>query len=569
MQNEKIQHNLIENLENQTNFLLSAALYKCGNLDEAQDLTQDTLLAALDYLSRGNKINDMRGWLLTVLNRKFYQKLRRKYQIATVTVGTFGEDFDMPDDKDCFEHIGQTDEAVQVRKAVAYLSGLHREVIIRYYMNGESVYAIANALNIPQGTVKSRLSAGREQIKKELSIMENYEKQSYEPIKMWVSNSGNMGIDGEPMSLVNDDLIVQNLLWLAYNEPVTETELAKAIGIPTAYVEPIVKKLVDGELMVRTGNKVYTDFMISTVEDKNKYIPAEKQFIEDNNDLFFKSLKPGLEKIRNSEYYARFNEHQRNALELYVMTECISTYDAFSEIYNAEQIFKDRPNGGKWIAFGNVFKPGETVGEIRKYSIAGRRWTRLENYFDSKEIMFYVYDLEGFPIKRYLFQENEELNVNNFYEKEDNILKLLYMVESGTNPERTGFNTELLKKIPWLVKCGIMRYESDGKPALDIPVMSIKEWQSFEEIMWEISNNFKNDIKEPLTEFLKDKKQEIPKHLTSVPLQKQYLWACDIFTMAAIRIALKQGIIKQEYDYDDNSAPNTRFPYSMIFIMDK
>ena len=51
--------------------LLSAALNKCGNLEDAQDLTQDTLLAALTYLSNGNPINDIRGWLLTVLNRKF------------------------------------------------------------------------------------------------------------------------------------------------------------------------------------------------------------------------------------------------------------------------------------------------------------------------------------------------------------------------------------------------------------------------------------------------------------------------------------------------------------------
>jgi len=143
------------------------------------------------------------------------------------------------------------------------------------------------------------------------------------------------------------------------------------------------------------------------------------------------------------------------------------------------------------------------------------------------------------------------------------------MVESGTNPDGTGFNTELFKKIPWLVQCGILRYENDDKPALDIPLMSKTEWNSFQEIIWDIKTNFKNDIKEPLTSFLKGKKQEIPKHLTSVPLQKQYLWSCNIFTMAAIRIALKQGILTAEYDYDEDSNHDNRFPYTMIFVLDK
>ena len=551
----------IENLENHTNFLLSAALYKCGNLEDAQDLTQDTLLAALNYIANGNIINDMRGWFLTVLNRKFYQKLRKKYQIPTITIG---EDFDMADDSDCFEKIIQTDEAGQIRKAVAYLSKLHREVIVRFYMNGESVEKIALALDIPQGTVKSRLSAGREQIKKELNNnMENYEKQSYEPINLHISNSGRCSIYGEPYTLVKNDLIVQNLLYLAYNEPVTETELAKAIGIPTAYIEPIIKKLVDGELMKRIGNKVYTDFMIYTVDDMTKHITAQKKFLEENQDLFLNPLIEGLEKLRQSDYYKRFTEHQRNALELYVMADSGGVYGAFSDIYNAEQIFPDRPNGGQWIASGNVYRPGETSGELYNYGVAGRRWSALNDYFDSKQIVFFVYDFEGFHIKRY-YSGGGESNI-----EDDDLLKLLYIIESGTNPEKTGFNAELLKSIPWLVQCGILKYGDDGKPALDIPVMSMQEWNSLQYIISDISQKSKNGLIAPLTEFLKDKKKEIPKHLTSVPLLKQFMWSCNVFGMAATRLALKKGIINGwDYDNKNESGVNGTFPYSMVFVKD-
>lgn len=37
----------MERIEDQMEFLLSAALYRCGNIADAEDLTQETLLAAL------------------------------------------------------------------------------------------------------------------------------------------------------------------------------------------------------------------------------------------------------------------------------------------------------------------------------------------------------------------------------------------------------------------------------------------------------------------------------------------------------------------------------------------
>ena len=69
-----------EVLEEQIEFLLSAALGKCGDPYEAEDLTQDTLLAALIFLSKGKEIRDLRGWLLTVLNNKWNDRLRKKYR---------------------------------------------------------------------------------------------------------------------------------------------------------------------------------------------------------------------------------------------------------------------------------------------------------------------------------------------------------------------------------------------------------------------------------------------------------------------------------------------------------
>ena len=43
-------------IENQIEFLLGQALVKCGNVQDAEDLCQDVLLAACAYLSKGKTI---------------------------------------------------------------------------------------------------------------------------------------------------------------------------------------------------------------------------------------------------------------------------------------------------------------------------------------------------------------------------------------------------------------------------------------------------------------------------------------------------------------------------------
>lgn len=247
-------------LEQHLDFLLSAALRQCGNLTDAEDLASDTVLAVLTYLDRGGEIANMRAFLATVMRRTFYGKLRRKYRFLTVSIEDHPEVYSLTDEED-----SARDEDYQyMMEELVYLSASYREVLVRYYFYGQRVEEIAEALAIPAGTVKSRLAMGRERIRKGMnSKMQSYQEQSYAPKRLHVWHSENSGFNGEPVSLVNNDLIVQNLLILAYAAPITVSDLSKAIGIAAAFVEPIVNNLVDHELMKRVGNRVYTDFLIN------------------------------------------------------------------------------------------------------------------------------------------------------------------------------------------------------------------------------------------------------------------------------------------------------------------
>jgi len=89
----------INNITECADFLFGPALYKCGNTADAQDLVQDTLLAAL---SAKKPISDPKAWLTAVLNRKYYGLLRRKYNKPAVSYELIG---DIPENGEVYDNI--------------------------------------------------------------------------------------------------------------------------------------------------------------------------------------------------------------------------------------------------------------------------------------------------------------------------------------------------------------------------------------------------------------------------------------------------------------------------------
>ena len=102
------------------------------------------------------------------------------------------ENVDIAEDED--EGYLTSEEASKVRKELNHLGFIAREVLIRYYFGNQGVADIAEGLGIPEGTVKSRLSAGRGQIKKGLGKIFSILEQ--EILKLQSFRSGRTAADG-------------------------------------------------------------------------------------------------------------------------------------------------------------------------------------------------------------------------------------------------------------------------------------------------------------------------------------------------------------------------------------
>jgi RNA polymerase sigma-70 factor (ECF subfamily) len=69
------------------------------------------------------------------------------------------------------QYIAEQDEEAQyIQRAVAALPLAQRVVVVLYYVNDLPLQEIAEILNIPEGTVKSRLHYGRQALKRGLGL---------------------------------------------------------------------------------------------------------------------------------------------------------------------------------------------------------------------------------------------------------------------------------------------------------------------------------------------------------------------------------------------------------------
>ena len=528
-------------LEKYVDYFLKIAIQKCGNLDEAQDLCQEVMLAALQYLRSGKEINDIKAWLSGVMNRKFYDTLRRKYKLPTVSI----DDAALVAADDEIEAVTDVDEAEELRRQIAFLSRIYREVIVRHYLNGESVDNISKALAVPIGTVKSRLSGGRTQIKKGFDDMENFTKHSYEPQILYVGISGIQGLNGEPYCYTDNNLIAQNLLILAYDKPVTESELAKAIGIPTAYIESIIETLVSAELMKRVGNKIYTDFIIYSHDDVANSIEPQRKLINDNFDVFWKPLQTGLEKLKTTPFYAELSARKKQKMEYYFLMHTMSQcfFDTGGRIYGREH-HPERPNGGKWVGMGYSHPQNYDRDnyEPHKYYWSGERTNELHNTLGAKKLIFKVFDT---PLEK---QRYYSKSYQNHSLNDDKTAQMLYIINEGINPSDTGVDLLYFENIPYLAECGVL-YIENGKPQVDIPILKNEEYGELRKITAGVREEFIPSALGLFTDHLKGAKAKLPSHLTSVPEQKQYLEAMSCLHMFVIFRAKEEGYIMNEVDY--------------------
>lgn len=518
--------------------LMRLAVSKCNSQADAEDLVGDTMLAAFVYVHKGGKIHHLKTWLANTLYHKYNDKLRKKYR-SPVTV-YFDEGMDIPEE-DNDEYLA-SEEASKVRKELNHLAYITREVLVRFYYGNQSVADIAEGLDIPEGTVKSRLSAGRSQMKKGLEAMETGE--NYLPGELYLSFGGSEGFKGEPMSLVEGDLIAKNLLILAYEKPLTISGLSRAIGIPAAYIEPIVKKLVDGELMVQTeGNKLYSDFIITRPQDVLKGFQPQLDFAHRHFDTVWDILRRMSDRISGLSCVQGMSIVEKTILERYAVLKALQDFQHFGTGRIEAPVFPKRKDGGWWLAQAVALDAGyntKEYQEAQEYAIqGGHRTSEAIAVGRTKRIRLYEFDttLWDSPCR---YGGAYELYFKY-------IIPMLWHIYDDIPLEASDIPNEFISYMPTLEAVGLIGYSKD-KPYVKIPVMEKTSYQEVCALVQTAVEEIKAAIGDEFTAFIMPMKAWIPKHLTSVPELYRYHDAAKYFVMAIVREAYGKGLHLKNVD---------------------
>jgi RNA polymerase sigma-70 factor (ECF subfamily) len=148
----------------------------CHDTVLAEDLVQETYAKALKNRSQLKEISKLKPWLMRILANLHVDYLRSK-QLTEPYEDVHQITENNPDS------IASRDESVQiVRDAIAQLNDTHRKIITLVDITEFTYAEVAEILEIPVGTVMSRLSRARDHLKKILNDIDNpKEKLSSSP----------------------------------------------------------------------------------------------------------------------------------------------------------------------------------------------------------------------------------------------------------------------------------------------------------------------------------------------------------------------------------------------------
>ncbi len=137
----------------------------CGDAQIAEDAAQETFIQAWLHLSSYRPQTSLRSWLYRIAVNAATDMLRKEKRILPNAL----EDLHLQDPQPGPEALlSQAERTALVQKAILALPEASRVVLVLREYEGRSYHEIANSLNIPVGTVMSRLNYARKTLKDKL-----------------------------------------------------------------------------------------------------------------------------------------------------------------------------------------------------------------------------------------------------------------------------------------------------------------------------------------------------------------------------------------------------------------
>lgn len=368
--------------------LYGFALNKTGNPDEAEELSARIIAEVYEVLVKRENIVNPNGYIYKIAHNVWTRYIGRKSSSRCYEAygGFDGTDSfeNIPDERDFAEEFQKTEQYGLVRREIAYLSKVQREIVVRHYYHGEKVKAIAADMAIPEGTVKWHLSCTRKELMMNMEKIRTIGTLGVQPIRFSsMGHSGHPGTKGDTADFLAK-VITQNIAYAAYHKPRTINEIAEELGVNPIFVEDEVAVLDEYGYMDKLENGKYRtniNIIIPSEETDAIYREITKKYTELFAEKFF---IPYLESVKEIPDFLTVPDNDLNVLK-WSMVPFLSHKLATAEISDDKYSVK-RKDGGDFVANAVLdvpIKSSENSEKENIYWACGDMWRNSQDSANS------------------------------------------------------------------------------------------------------------------------------------------------------------------------------------------
>ena len=155
------------------------ALRLCRDRDTAEDITQQTFLAVWESISSFQGRSKFSTWVFAIAYRQYLTV--RRWEMRSPDTVPLQEWHQADDAPDPGEAVVEADQRNRLRRAVHALPDPYREVVCLVHLEGLTCREAADVLQVPIGTVKSRINGALRILRERLRESEVLGNEEREP----------------------------------------------------------------------------------------------------------------------------------------------------------------------------------------------------------------------------------------------------------------------------------------------------------------------------------------------------------------------------------------------------
>ncbi|MFD1396484.1 RNA polymerase sigma factor [Kroppenstedtia eburnea] len=169
-QRKTVTDEFLERLQEHRRYLYHIAYRLTGNTEDAKDLTQETLWQAHRKSSKYVYEKSLKAWLRTMMTNRFRdQKRKKSLKLVALEDAFIQSEPPHSVNVSVEEQVEQRMMLEEVKAEIRDLPEIYRRVVELRHFRGYSYAEVSEALDLPEGTVKTQLFRARKMLKERLS----------------------------------------------------------------------------------------------------------------------------------------------------------------------------------------------------------------------------------------------------------------------------------------------------------------------------------------------------------------------------------------------------------------